>query len=88
MRRQLATTQRQLDDRKAKVKELTEQQTHTAEIVKTLQQNTPVYTRLVTKLNDLQTQIEKVQGEVDDLNTTLQQEKNDLDNYLAGLTVG
>ncbi len=88
LRRNLATTHAQLEERKGKAKELAEQHKHTAEIMRTLQHNTPVYQRLVTKLNDLQTSIEKVQTEVDELTNSAQQQKNELENYLANLTVG
>ena len=88
MRRDVATTQGRLDERKGKVKELTEQQKHTSEILRTLQPNTQVHTRLLGKLNDLQTEIEKAQGEVDELTRKLQQQKDELDSYLANLNVG
>ncbi len=88
MRRALAATQSQLDLRKNKLKELNEQQTHTAEIMKSLERNTPVYMRLVGKLNDLETEIEKVQGEIDELSKTAEQQKKELEDYLANLNVG
>jgi hypothetical protein len=88
MRRDVATTQAKLDERKGKVKELTEQQKHTSEILRTLQPNTQVHTRLLGKLNDLQTEIEKAQTEADELTKKLQQQKEELDGYLANLNVG
>ncbi len=88
MRQGLAGMQKQLEDRKAKLKELNDQQSHTSEIMKPLERNSSVYQRLMGKLNDLQTEIEKVQGQIDELMPTLQQQQKELDEYLAGLTVG
>ncbi|HEX8523021.1 MAG TPA: DUF4139 domain-containing protein [Tepidisphaeraceae bacterium] len=88
LRRGVSESQKQLDDRKAKAKDLTEQQKHTADIMRSIQQNTAVYQRLTGKLNDLQTDIEKVQGQVDELESAVEQANKELNDYLANLTVG
>jgi hypothetical protein len=88
MRQGLAGMQKHLEDRKANLKELNDQQSHTSEIMKPLEKNSSVYQRLMGKLNDLQTEIEKAQGQIDELTPTLQQQQKELDEYLAGLTVG
>ena len=88
MRRAMAITQKQLDDQKAKFKELSGQQSHTAEIMRSLPQNSPVYQRLTSKLNDLQTDMEKAQSQIDDSSSTLEKQNKDLNDYLANLTVG
>jgi hypothetical protein len=88
MRRTLGTTERQINEHKEKIKEIMAQQTHNTTMLQTLQQNTPLYQRLVGKINDLQTELEKQQTELDELTKTAQQQKNDLDAFIAGLNVG
>ena len=43
---------------------------------------------LLSKLNDQETIIEKLQGEIERLQNTLNKQRADLENYLASLNVG
>ena len=46
------------------------------------------YTRLMTKLNDQESEIEKTQTQIDDLQKTLVGQRQELETYLANLNVG
>ena len=49
--------------------------------------STPYYSRLLTKLNDQESSIEKLQRERDELITRRDAQRHDLDDYLANLDI-
>ncbi len=81
-------TQRQLDEAKAKLTDITAEQNRIRENMKTVSETSQYYTRLMTKLNDQETQIEKSQAEIEELQKTSDKERGDLEDYLAGLNIG
>ncbi len=88
MRQVLADTQAQLSSQKTHLKELNDQQSHTSQILKPLQPNSSLYTRLSGKLNDLQDGIDKAQAQIEELTKAAQEQQQKLDDKLANLTVG
>ena len=84
----LVDTQRQINERKAKIREITSEQERIRSNMKTVSQKSEYYTRLLSKLNDQETIIEKLQGEIERLQSTLNKQRADLENYLASLNVG
>jgi uncharacterized membrane-anchored protein YhcB (DUF1043 family) len=46
------------------------------------------YTRLLTKLNEQETAIEKLQSEIEQLKRTHEGQRKELETYLANTTVG
>jgi hypothetical protein len=46
------------------------------------------YNRLLTKLNEQESQIEKLQTERDDLQKRFEQQRKELEDYLANMNVG
>ena len=87
-KQQLVDTQRQLEQKKEQVRLIGEEQNRIRENMKTVRQPSPYYDRLVTKLNDQESQIEKLQTERDKLRETLNQQRGDLENYLNNTTIG
>jgi uncharacterized coiled-coil protein SlyX len=51
-------------------------------------QTSQYYTRLLSKLNDQETAIEKLQGEVEQLKHTYDRQRKELETYLTNTTVG
>jgi hypothetical protein len=87
MKRALVDTQQQIADRENRVQEITNEQNRLRQNMNTVTQNSQYYNRLLGKLNDQETQIEKLQGEIDSLRLTEEQQNQTLQNYLANLTV-
>ena len=56
--------------------------------VGTVAANSQYYTRLMTKLNDQETQIEKTQANLDDLQKKLDSQRQELEAYVESLDVG
>ena len=86
----LVDTQRLIEERRKRIGEISQEQTRIRENMKTVGANTKseYYTRLLTKLNEQETGIEKLQVEVENLQDKQRQEQKDLEDYLAGLNVG
>jgi chromosome segregation ATPase len=80
-------TQRQIDQHNQQLDQITKEQNRIRDNLRTVAQKTDYYNRLLTKLNDQESQIEKLQGERNDLNAKLDHERGDLDNYLQNLNV-
>jgi hypothetical protein len=55
--------------------------------MKAVAQSTSYYARLLAKLNDQESTIERLQKERDDLSAKRDQQKKDMEEYLANLVV-
>jgi hypothetical protein len=84
----LVDTQRQMEQRQQRINQTTQEQTRIRENMKTVAANSEYYTRLLKKLDEQETQIEKLQGEITGLQQKLQAQQKELEDYLAGLNVG
>jgi hypothetical protein len=84
----LADTQTQIDAAKAKLADITAEQNRIRENMRTVEHTSQYYTRLMTKLNDQESDIEKTQTQMDDLQKTLANQRRELETYLANLNVG
>ena len=80
-------TQRQLDQHKSKLSDITADQGRIRDDLRTVQPNTKYYDRLTAKLNAQEDQIERTQTEADGLQKQLEQQRADLEKYIAGLNV-
>ncbi len=81
-------TQRQIQERQKESAGITQEQERIRANMKTVTQNSHYYTRLLTKLNDQETRIEKLQGEIDRLKGTYERQQRELETYLLNTTVG
>jgi hypothetical protein len=84
----LVDTERQMRERQQQVTEITQEQQRIRENMATVSQTSQYDTRLLTKLNDQETAIEKLQGEVDQLKRSYDRQRQELEIYLANTTVG
>jgi hypothetical protein len=88
MRNAVVDTQRQIEDRKQRIGQITAEQNRMRENMKTVRQGSEYYNRLMTKLDSQETQIEGLQTESDQLQKTFEKQQKDLEQYLASTTVG
>ena len=82
----LTDTQRQIEERRRQINEITTEQTRIRENMKTVDRNSEYYGRLLKKLNDQETTIEKLQSEIEDLTKTQNTQRHDLETYLQNTT--
>ena len=87
MQQRFMELDRQVMDRNQRLAQLASDQARIREDMKTVSQNTPYYQRLLSKLNDQESAIEKLQQERDDLVTRRDAQRKEFDNYVAGLDV-
>jgi hypothetical protein len=83
----LIDTQRQIDARKAEIADVTQEQTRIRDNMKTVASNSDYYNRLLKKLDEQETSIEKLQKENGELQKTLEKQRTELDASINGLNV-
>ena len=88
LRRAVIDTERQITERTQRVNEITAEQTRIRENMKTVAQNAAYYQRLLAKLNEQESTLEKLQEERASLAQKRDGERRVLEEYLATLTVG
>jgi hypothetical protein len=81
-------TERQMKERQQQLTEITQEQQRIRENMATVSTTSQYYTRLLTKLNDQETAIEKLQGEIEQLKRTHERQREELETYLSNTTVG
>ena len=87
LKQALADTQRQIDEGKQKLTDVTAEQGRIRENLKSVQPKSTYYDRLMGKLNDQETAIEKTQESVSGLEKQRDAQQQELEKYLAGLDV-
>ncbi len=80
-------TQSQISEHDSQVSTLTADQTRIRENLKSVDRTTSYATRLLKKLDDQESQIDKLRNETESLRTRLDGQSRDLQNYLTGLNV-
>ena len=81
-------TQRQIQQRQKELSDISQEQKRIRENMNTVTQNSQYYTRLLGKLNDQESRIEKLQVEIERLQQTHDQQRKELETYLVNTTVG
>jgi predicted nucleic acid-binding Zn-ribbon protein len=86
----MAETERQIQQRQQRVNEITQEQNRIRENMKTVERNpnSEYYQRLLKKLNEQESTLEKLQTDVDDLQKKLEQQRGELEETLNNLNVG
>jgi hypothetical protein len=74
--------------RSQQISEITLEQSRIRENMKTIAPTTPYYTRLLEKLNEQESSIERLQKERDEWTTRREEARRQLDAYLKDLTLG
>jgi hypothetical protein len=81
-------TERQMQERQQQLTEIRQDQQRIRENMATVNQTSQYYTRLLTKLNDQETAIEKLQGELEQFTRTYDRQRKELETFLMNTTVG
>jgi hypothetical protein len=87
----MVDTERQIKERQQQLAGITQEQQRIRENMASISQTSQTsqyYTRLLSKLNDQETAIEKLQGEVEQLKHTYDRQRQELETYLTNTTVG
>jgi hypothetical protein len=87
MKQRMVELQRQVNEREQNVARITQEQERLRENLQTVQQQGDYRTRLLKKLDEQETVIEKLNTERDDLRGKFEQQRKELEDYLGGLTV-
>lgn len=87
MKRAMAATAQQIEVKQARVIEITQEQERIRQNMKTVDQKSPYYQRLMTKLNDQETALDTLRAEIDQLRQQQQNQRKELEQYLANLTL-
>ncbi len=83
----LSDTQRQIQERQQQIAQITAEQARIRENMKTVAQNSDYYNRLLKKLDEQETSIEKLQAEIQSLQKTLEKQQKELADYVNGASV-
>ncbi len=84
----MVDTERAIDERERRIQSVTAEQERIRENMATVDKSSQYYTRLLTKLNDQETQIEQWQSDLEKLRAKYQEQRNALESYLQDLNVG
>ena len=87
MKYAIVDVERKINDHDVQVNNITQEQNRLRENMKTVNAQSEYYTRLMKKLNDQETSIEKLQSEKEELQKTLVSRHNELEKYLTDLNV-
>ena len=78
----------QINERQRQLAQITQEQQRIRENMASVSQTSQYYTWLLGKLDDQETAIERLQGEVEHLKHTYDAQRKELETYLANTTVG
>ena len=84
----LRDAEREIEQRNKQMSDISIEQNRIRENMKTVGQTTQYYQRLLAKLNEQESAIERLQKERDDSTAKRDAARRDLENYLKDLTVG
>lgn len=84
----LVDVERQIQEREQQIASITQEQQRIRQNMQAVDKSTPVYARWVEKLNDQESEIERLQGEIKELKGQRDQRQADLEKYIAELNVG
>jgi hypothetical protein len=84
----MVDTERQIQQRQQRMNEITQEQNRIRENMKTVAPNSDYYQRLLKKLDEQESGIEKLQVEVEGLQKKLDEQRAELENTLNNLNVG
>jgi hypothetical protein len=88
MKRTIADLQNRLGADQQKEQSIVSDQHRIDDTLRTVDKDTPIYSRLLQKLDDQETQLEKLRADEDDLSNQVAAAQKQLQDYLGGLSVG
>jgi len=77
-----------MNDKRTQVETITQEQNRIRENLKTVDRQSAYATRLLKKLDDQESQIEKLRAEADALREKLDGQRRELGEYLKGINIG
>ncbi|HEY7120873.1 MAG TPA: hypothetical protein VH475_30090 [Tepidisphaeraceae bacterium] len=83
----MTDTQRQLEEKRRQINDITTEQTRIRENLKTVDRQSEYSGRLMKKLNDQETAIEKLQSEVTALQSKLESQRKEFEDYVQNASV-
>lgn len=83
-----AATEKAMNEKRAQVESITQEQNRIRENLKTVDRQSAYATRLLKKLDDQESGIEKLRTEADGLRDKLDAQRRELGDYLKGVNVG
>ncbi|MBI3561790.1 MAG: hypothetical protein HY080_08750 [Gammaproteobacteria bacterium] len=86
-KKHMLDTERKITDKQREVTAITQGQQRLRENMKTVTQSSQYYSRLLIKLNEQETKIEKLQLQADQLKEEHEKQRTDLEAYLSSTTV-
>jgi len=87
MKNELVDIERQIAAAKERITEITREQSRIRDNMKTVSNNSEYYNRLLSKLNDQESQIEQIQKEIEKLTGQMESKRQELEQYLSDLTI-
>ncbi len=87
MKQAVMETDRQINEKRNRINQITAEQNRLRENIKSVAANTEYSNKLVKKLSDQETQLEELQKQIDELTKQREKQQADLDTYLTGLKV-
>jgi chromosome segregation ATPase len=88
MKNALTDTQRQIEERRKQIAEITAEQTRLRGNLGAVDKNNDYAIRMVKKLNDQETNIERLQSEIAGLQEAMNKQRKELEDFLQGTNVG
>ncbi|MBV9659189.1 MAG: DUF4139 domain-containing protein [Verrucomicrobia bacterium] len=88
MQQAAVATERAMNDKRTQVETITQEQNRIRENLKTVDRQSAYATRLLKKLDDQESQIEKLRAEADALREKLDGQRRELGEYLKGINIG
>jgi chromosome segregation ATPase len=83
----LTDTERRLAEKRNALEEIDKEQNRIRSNMSTVNSSSQYYTRLLEKLNAQETDIETIQADVRTLDKKLDEQRQELENYLANLSI-
>lgn len=87
LKNELVDIERQIAAAKQRITEITREQSRIRDNMKTVSNNSEYYNRLLSKLDDQESQIEQIQKEIEKLTGQMESKRQELEQYLSDLTV-
>lgn len=88
LKQALTDTERQITERTQQISAITAEQNRIRENMRTVGQNTQYYQRLLAKLNEQESNIERLQTDRDALTTRRDTQRKAVEDYISTLTIG
>lgn len=86
-KRTIVDLQQQIDQRNQQIERITREQSRIRDNMRTVDSNSQYYNRLLTKLNEQETQMETIQSEADQIKTRLDNAQEELEQLVSSLNI-